>query len=523
MTQTIPAMFESTLARLPDKPAIHHGDASLTFAELYRDARATAQVLHQLGVKKGDRVGVCMSKTLDQVVAIVGALYAETIFVPILPKLRRDNIAHIVNNSGMTAVIVDATRIDEVRDCAAGLKLIVARTAADDDELPSLCDLRQHASPPMGEFSGAPTDTAAIIYSSGSTGRPKGIMISHRNLSDGARIVADYLGTREDDRITGVLSFNFDYGLNQLWQVLYRGASLYLHEFIFPNDLFTLIAQHQLTVLPVMPVIISRMFDSRFYAPDTGATYPHLRTVCTTGGPVSAQMIDNVRTTFHDADVYLMYGLTEAFRSSYLPPDELLRRPTSIGKAIPEVELYVVDEHGADCPPGVPGELMHRGGCIAQGYWRDERKTAERFREIDRFPGERVVFSGDTVKADEDGFLYFLGRRDSMIKTHGYRVSPTEVEEAANKFQNIQASAAFGIRNVEVTEDIALAYTSTDGKPIHRRVLRQFLRTQLPTYMVPRYLAHFDDFPATGNAGKIDRTAVLEELHRRVTADEQTA
>src|SRR4029450_6449872 len=203
----------------------------------------------------------------------------------------------------------------------------------------------------------------AIIYSSGSTGRPKGIVISHRNLADGARIVASYLGTKATDKIAGVLSLNFDHGLNQLWQSLFTGSSLYLHDLIFPRDLFRLLATKRITALPLMPVIITRMFDTQFPGPEADLDFSALGYVSTTAGPVTTRMLDELRKTFPRTDIVLMYGLTEAFRSSWLPPDQLTLRPPSIGKAVPGGELYVLDGQGKDCPPGVPGQLVHRGGC----------------------------------------------------------------------------------------------------------------------------------------------------------------
>jgi len=505
----IPHRLERIALRLPDKPAIVQADDSLSFAEMRDRALATAEVLRQLGVAPGDRVGVCMSKTADQAVAILAILQANAILVPILPKLKADNIEHIVANSGMRLLISDARRIAEVQESAAGVTLVIGHGEFDTD-LPSLPYLRCHITDPKSNFEARGEDIAALIYSSGSTGRPKGIMVTHQNLSDGTDIVARYLGTVEEDRICGIMSFNFDYGLNQLWQIIDKGATLYLHEFVFPNDLFSLLSDKRLTVLPVMPVIIAKMFDARFFKSLPGADFSTLRMVCTTGGPVSGEMIENLKAAFAGADIYLMYGLTEAFRSCYLLPDQIDARPGSMGKAIPDVEILVLDEEGRDCPPGVPGELVHRGALVSLGYWQDEAMTAQRFRIHDRFPGETMVFSGDLVKTDEDGYLYFLGRKDAMIKTYGYRVSPTEVEEEANRHDMIQASMVFGIRNVDVTEDIALAYTTRDGEALHQRSLTAFLRGLLPTYMVPRHLIHLAEFPSTGNEGKIDRNRVRE-------------
>src|SRR5262249_7027525 len=500
---TIPAQFEQTLSAVPDKAAVFSGGELLTFRQLYAEAAAAAQALASRGVSPGDRVGICMQKKLDQVIAILGVLWANAVLVPIHPVLRAEQIGHMVDDCDMKLLITDFTRIAELRDPARG-RIVIGRGPAQQG-IASLEELRRECEGSQPFFRGKADDAAAIIYSSGSTGRPKGIVISHRNLADGARIVASYLGTKATDRIAGVLSLNFDHGLNQLWQTLHTGSSLYLHDLIFPRDLFRLLAAQRITALPVMPVIISRMFNPQFPGPEGDMNFSALRYVSTTGGPVTTRMLDQLRKTFPRTDIVLMYGLTEAFRSSWLPPDQLAARPTSIGKAIPEVELYVLDEQGRDCTPGVPGQLVHRGGCVAKGYWNAPEATAERFRQIDRFPGETVVFSGDLVRRDEEGYLYFLGRMDSMIKTHGFRVSPTEIEEHARRFDGISDAVAFGIDNPEIGQDISVIYTPIDRPPVPSDALTNHFRIGMPHYMVPRWFIHMEALPATASGGKVDR------------------
>jgi amino acid adenylation domain-containing protein len=513
---TIPAQLEQTLSAVPDKAAVFRGSESLTFRQLHAEAAATAQALASLGVLPGDRVGICMQKTLDQVVAILGVLWANAVLVPVHPVLRAGQIEHVATDCEMKLLITESARVSEFRDAVDG-RIVLGR-GSDEEGIASLVRLRRDYPGSEAFFRAKPDDTAAIIYSSGSTGRPKGIVISHRNLADGARIVASYLGTKGSDRIASVLPLTSDYSLNQLWQILFTGSSLYLHDFIFPRDLFRLLASELLTALPVMPVIISRMFDPQLAGPEGDLDFSALRYVSTTGGPVTGTMLANLRRTFPDSDIVLMYGLTEAFRSSWLPPDQVTIRPTSIGKAIPEVQLYVLDEKGHDCPPGVPGQLVHRGGCVAKGYWNAPEATAERFRQIDRFLGETVVFSGDLVKRDEEGYLYFLGRMDSMIKTYGFRVSPTEIEEYARRFGGLLDAVAFGIDNPEIGQDIALVYTTTDRIPRASDALTEHFRLAMPHHMVPRWFVHLEAFPATANQGKVDRV-----LARRLSMEKLAA
>jgi amino acid adenylation domain-containing protein len=505
---TIAAQFEKTLSAVPDKVAVCGVGESLTFRRLHAEAIASAHVIKELGVKPGDRVGICMHKNIDQVITILGVLWANAIFVPMHPVLHAEQIGHVVDDCDMKLLITDSTRIAELRDAAHG-RIAIGHGPAE-EKIPSLNELRKIHQGSQPFFRSHGEDTAAIIYSSGSTGRPKGIVISHRNLADGARIVASYLGTNTTDRIAGVLSLNFDHGLNQLWQTLFTGSSLYLHDLIFPRDLFRLLATKNITALPLMPVIITRMFDPQLPGPENDMDFSALRYVSTTGGPVTARMLEQLQKTFPTTNIILMYGLTEAFRSSWLPPDQLAARPTSIGKAIPEVELYVLDEEGRDCATGVPGQLVHRGGCIAKGYWNAPQATSERFRQIDRFPGETVVFSGDLVKRDEEGYLYFLARMDSMIKTSGFRVSPTEIEEHARRFEGVVDAVGFGVDNPEIGQDIALVYTTLDRLPLPVAALAEHFRIGMPHYMIPRWFVHTDVFPATPSQGKVDRVRVRQ-------------
>jgi amino acid adenylation domain-containing protein len=517
MPGSIPGFLAEAAERLPNKQAIVSATGPITFAELHEQALTTAACLRELGVRTGDRVGVCMEKSIDQILIILGTLCANAVIVPILPRLKQPNIRHIIENSGMAAMVADADRLKEVAEFGELTKLVTGRGNIDSN-LPNVPYMRRFL---QGEpfFDRIGNDNAAIIYSSGSTGRPKGILISHRNLADGADIVAEYLGTNEADRIGCVLSFNFDYGLNQIWQTIRKGATLYLHDLALPNDLFAMLAKERITAVPVMPVIITKMFDRRLKASANAYDLSAVRYVCSTGGRLSEDMLKDVEGAFPKAKIFSMFGLTEAFRSTYLDPDKLDTHPTSIGKSIPDCQVMVLDEKGEECSPGVIGELVHRGATVTKGYWRDSENTAKVFRSHPRFPGETLVFSGDRVVRDEEGYLYFVARGDDMIKTKGFRVSPTEVESQIVRHADIVDAVAFAVPNIAVGEDIACAYTTADGKPLAEVVLRQYLKSALPSHMVPAYLIHFETFPITGNAGKLDRKSIKQAAFLRLGID----
>jgi len=514
MLRSIPRFLLEIVQRLPDKTAIVARERSVTFSQLHGEALATAECLREMGVQSGDRVGICMEKTVDQASVILGVMFANAVLVPILPRLKGPNIRHIIDNSGMVAMITDSERLNEVSEFAEITKLFIGHGEVEKN-WPNIPYMRRFLEPRMFvDRIGA--DNAAIIYSSGSTGRPKGILISHRNLADGTDIVAEYLGTTQEERIGCVLSFNFDYGLNQIWQTIRKGATLYLHDLALPNDLFALLAKESITALPVMPVIITKMFDRRLKLATGTHDFSALRYVCSTGGRLSEDMIRDLKTTFKRAKIFSMFGLTEAFRSTYLDPDKLDVHPTSIGKAIPDCQVMVLDEHGEECAPNAVGELVHRGATVTKGYWRDPENTAKVFRAHPRFPGEILVFSGDRAYRDEEGYLYFVARADEMIKTKGFRVSPTEVETEVVRHPDVVDAVAFAVPNIAVGEDIACAYTTGSGKALPDHSLTQYLKTQLPTHMVPAYLVHFDSFPITGNAGKLDRKAIKQAAFERL-------
>ena len=518
MPRSIPRFLRETAERLDSKKVIISRNESVTYGELLNRVLATAEAIKELGIKPGDRVGICMEKTIDQVTVILGVLFANAVIVPVLPRLKQANIRHIIENSGMTALVTDSSRIREVEEFSALTKLVVGHGEVE-DAWPNLAYLRKHLGP-VDFFDRIGTDNAAVIYSSGSTGRPKGILISHRNLADGAEIVASYLGTVESDRICSILSFNFDYGLNQIWQTLMVGATLYLHDLALPNDLHALLAEEAITGLPVMPIIITQMFAENLYRPVDTHDFSQLRYVCSTGGRLSTKMIENLRTAFPQTEIYSMFGLTEAFRSTYLNPAVLETHPTSIGKAIPGTEILVLDENGSPCPPNTVGELVQRGATVSKGYWNDPENTAKVFRSHPDYPGETLVFSGDDVVRDEEGYLYFVSRRDEMMKTRGFRVSPTEVESEVVGHQAIESAVAFGVVNLDVGEDIVCAYTTSDGQALPEKKLQQYLKTKLPRHMVPAYVVHFESFPLTGSGGKIDRSFVKNATRKILSVDD---
>lgn len=485
------------------------GTKRLTFAEVHRQALAIGAYLRSLGIVKGDRVAVLMGKSHKQAIAQLGALASEAIMVPVSELLKPDQVRHILRDCSVKALIADHDRIDAAGDLVSTLRIISVGGSSPRaiGTLEAIVD--SPASPWRPQLIGQ--DSAAIIYSSGSTGLPKGIVLSHRNLWDGARIVtsADYLGLGPDDRLAQVMSLNFDYGLNQLYGAIRVGAELHFTTFHFPKDLFVFLRASGITTLALMPVFLNRLFDPRFFKPEFAEGIATLKRITTSGGRMPLPTVRAIRSAFPKTDLYLMYGLTEAFRSTFLPPSEVDRRPGSIGKAIPDAQMLVLDEHGQECAPGVPGELVHRGGVISKGYWNAPEKSAERFKMLADPSGnaETVVYSGDLVHRDEDGYLYFMGRRDNMIKTSGHRVSPEEIERAAEQMGDVEHAVAFGREHDVLGEEIILVAIARGGHTVEEAAVKSFLRERLAAYMIPSRVLVQQGFAVTpGNQGKVDRT-----------------
>ena len=487
----------------PKKIALTHGKKSITFNHFFLKVTQRTNRLIEIGVKSGDRIAVCMDKSIDQAVNIFSIICSNAIFVPVLPKLKSNTIKHIIKDCEVKFIVTDDHRLNEVKTITNKSKIIIGTEFSDTNYL-NLCDANKNLNNEIN-FNLLSNDLAAIIYSSGSTGMPKGIMIPHKSLYDGTRIVSSYLKTNHNEQIAGILSLNFDYGLNQLWQTFYKGCTLNLHEFLFVQDFFNFLKEKKITMLPLMPVMLTHIL--RGSSPKF-TKIKKVKTVSSSGGALSKKILDGTKKIFPNSDIYSMYGLTEAFRSTFLDPKELKKRPDSIGKAIPDVNILVLNDKNEECPPNVPGELVHRGSCISKGYWNLKSKTKEKFKTIPQYKDEIVVFSGDVVTKDEEGFIYFVGRKDEMIKTHGFRVSPFEVEVVFNKFKKISSCVVFGLSDDDYGNLIILCYSSYNNVELSKNELFKYSKSNLPNHMIPKTFIFFKTMPSTGNQGKIDRVYV---------------
>lgn len=499
-------------AAWPDAPALTYRDETFSYGTLWRDARALAAQLSTGSIARGDRVAVYLEKRGEVVVSIFGASAVGAIVVPINHVLKAPQVAHILRDSGARLLITSHDRLRQLEDVLPDTAVTDVIVVGAGDAASTTMNLQTwiaEATPIAEPAAMVDQDAAAILYTSGSTGKPKGVVLSHRNLVAGAESVSSYLGNSPDDVILSVLPLSFDAGLSQVTTAFAVGAHCVLMNYLLPRDVPRLCEKYGVTGLTCVPPLWMQLVDVAW--PDAAAN--RVRYWANTGGRMPRHLLDQLRGVFPKATPYLMYGLTEAFRSTYLDPAEVDRRPDSIGRAIPNAEVLVLDSAGRRCGPGEPGELVHRGPLVALGYWNDPDRTAERFRPVEH-PGqpwraaERAVWSGDTVVADEDGFLYFVGRADDMIKTSGYRVSPTEVEEAAYATGLVRDVVAFGVADARLGERIHLVATAADGA-LDTAALLAALRQSLPLYMVPAEIEARSELPRSPN-GKFDRALIRE-------------
>ncbi|MCB1864825.1 MAG: acyl-CoA ligase (AMP-forming), exosortase A system-associated [Chromatiales bacterium] len=501
--------------RTPDAIALRHAKQALGYAQLADAVERVAGAIAGLGLARGERVAVYLPKRFETVIALFAAARAGLCFVPVNPVLKAEQVGHILRDCNVRVLISQAARFDglgaEIAASADLRALVSVDTAPVTASGLAVFDWSGFADTPGAALHRSiDADLAAILYTSGSTGRPKGVVLSHRNLVAGAQSVAEYLQNTTDDRLLAALPFSFDYGFSQLTTAFLTGASVTLLDFLLPRDVLRAIERDRITGLAGVPPMWAQLAQLEWPA----GLDKHLRYLTNSGGKMPRAVLDALRAQVPKAQVFLMYGLTEAFRSTYLPPAEIDRRPDSMGRAIPNAEILVVREDGSECDANETGELVHRGALVGLGYWNDPARTAERYRPAPCRPGEipvaeTAVWSGDLVRRDTDGYLYFEGRRDDMIKTSGYRVSPTEVEEVVYRCAGVAEVAAVGIEHAMLGQAIVLLIVAT-GETDPSATIMEICRGALPNYMQPAEVIVRDALPRNAN-GKIDRRALALE------------
>ncbi len=520
-TSLLPDLIFRAAERAPDAPALTYGKHTLNYGELQDQVARFASGLIGLGLQRGERVAIYLEKRFETVIASFGAPAAGGVFVPLNPLLKPEQVGYILRDCNVRMLVTSPERLallQETLPACHDLRHVIVLDGATGSVAPAGLALTAwrallEAAPAAGHRV-IDTDMLGILYTSGSTGKPKGVVLSHRNMVAGAKSVASYLGNHAGDTLLAALPLSFDAGFSQLTTAFHVGARVVLLNYLLPRDVLKALEREKVTGLTAVPPLYIQLTQLEWPA---GIT-EHLRYFANTGGRMPRETLDALRRHLPKTKPFLMYGLTEAFRSTYLPPEEADRRPDSIGKAIPNAEILVLREDGSPCAPHEPGELVHRGALVGMGYWNDPEKTAERYKPLPaNAPGreaglvlpEIAVFSGDTVRMDEEGFLYFIGRRDEMMKTSGYRVSPTEVEEILYATRLVGECVAFGVDDDRLGQAIQVIVTppTADGT-VDITVLLAECRARMPAYMVPSGIeVRTGPLPRNPN-GKIDRKSL---------------
>jgi acyl-CoA ligase (AMP-forming) (exosortase A-associated) len=474
--------------------------------------------LRKAGIARGDRVGIYLDPSVEQVLSIFSTSQAGGVYVPINTVLVPDQVAHIVRDCGMKALITSPEKIETLEPAlrdGSPLQFLVATGnrnghGAAENHLPvhRMEEMLAASFDGVWQDWGISQDLAAILYTSGSTGKPKGVMLSHANIMAGSTIVSTYLGITQRERILAVLPFSFDAGMNQLMTAFQQGGTIVLIKFVFATQIIEALLAEGITGLAGVPTVWSLLANGGILK----HSFPDLRYITNTGGAMPQAVLQTLRQALPHTRIFLMYGLTEAFRSTYLPPEELDQRPTSMGKAIPDTEILVVNEAGERCRPGEVGELVHRGPTVSLGYWGNPEATNRVLKPNPLLPPElgnceKVCYSGDLVKMDEDGFLYYVGRRDTMIKSSGYRISPTEVEEILFQTGKIRQAAAIGIPDEVLGQTVKAFVVAKDGDELDCEYIQAYCLEKMPRHMVPKHFEVMNELPKT-SSGKVDYPAL---------------
>jgi acyl-CoA ligase (AMP-forming) (exosortase A-associated) len=510
-------LFE-TAALHPEQSLLVHDKHGITSAaQFQQQVSHLAARLSALGLEPNDRVAVFLPKIPLCAYAFYAVSCAGGVFVPINPVLKPAQVEHILNDCDVRILITAPERLQHLADVLPACRHLRHVILSESGDV-SLSGALAHSlwTPATSATDYQPprrvdNDMVAILYTSGSTGRPKGVIISHRNIVDGARSVSEYLAIDATDRLLAVLPFSFDYGLNQLTSAVLKGATCVLFDYLLPKDVIKALVRHRITGLGAVPPLWAQLAPLEWPAEVRSS----LRYITNSGGAMPDGVLARLRDKLPATTPFLMYGLTEAFRSTYLPPDKLDERRGSMGKAIPNAEIMVVRPDGTPCVANEPGELVHRGALVALGYWNDVERTATRFKPAPGQPDgiplqEMAVWSGDTVRMDEEGYLYFVGRSDGMIKTSGYRVSPEEIEEVVYAHGGVETVAALGLPHADLGQAIALVIRALPDHALLEADILAACRRSLAGYMVPQRVIFRDDMPQNPN-GKINRPQLASE------------
>jgi acyl-CoA ligase (AMP-forming) (exosortase A-associated) len=505
LAKNIPENGHRTALILSGKP--------VSYQELWERVESTAALLCAAGVSRGDRVCIHLPKSIEEVVATFAVARIGAVFVNINYQWTASQLEFILKDSGAKVLFTDSRRIRMIGELpeVRRLERVIVSGQIQTGDNRSAWDAASRQECTLINPA-IDLDLAALLYTSGSTGKPKGVMFTHRNIVLGANIVAKYLSNSQDDRILSLLPLSFDYGLNQIMTMFLVGGTVVLQSVSMPAEIIKTVTSNDVTGVALVAPSWVQVIR---YLEQVPTRFPKLRYVTNSGGKIPLPFLEIMQDLLPEVEIFLMYGLTEAFRSTFLPPRLFKTKMGSIGRAIPNTEIFIVDPERGICGPGEQGELIHRGGLISAGYWNNQASTDDRIKvnpHLKPLIGEeKVVHSGDLVRMDEDGYLWFVSRLDSMIKCSGYRLSPTEVEEIVSRYDGVIESVAFGMDDDELGQVVHAAVAIDSGDNFSLDDMQKFCLKNMPSYMVPKQIHLFYGSMPRTSTGKIDRQTVIQK------------
>lgn len=505
--------LENSAVKHPDKIALITKQGRYSYGEVDQMANKIAHALIAEGVEKGDRVAIFLDNSLDAVVSLFGVLKSGGIFLMINPTTKTEKLTYILNNCRAAACIGSQGKLTVISEACNNTPSLRNAFLTGDNRLSHhelhkksfyLSEILSSSNGHQPVLRTIDADLATIIYTSGSTGNPKGVMMAHFNMVSAANSITTYLENVPDDIILNVLPISFDYGLYQILMGFKMGATVVLEKsFLYPYKVIDIILKEKVTGFPIVPTIsaiLLQMEDIKKH------NFERLRYISNTAAALPVAHIQKLREFFPTTTIYSMYGLTECKRVSYLPPDQLDSRPTSVGKGMPNEEVYIVDEDGSRVGPGVVGELVVRGSNVMRGYWEMPEETAKRLRP-GQYPGEMVLYTGDLFRMDEEGYLYFVSRKDDIIKSRGEKVSPKEIENVLYEIDDVVEAAVVGIEDTVLGQAIKAFVVLKEGSQLKEKDVIRFCAQHLEDFMVPKYVEFRNTLPKT-DTGKIKKTGL---------------
>ncbi len=502
--------LQRSVALYPDKVAIVSGPDRITYAELWQRSVAIANALRRIGVNRGDRVAIYLDNTWHCPAALYGTLLADAVFVIINPQTKSDKLSYILRDCSASAMIADhhlrGVFLPSIADSQVKGVIVAGQgdAVAAEPRLLGWDDALAESAGAEPNAQSITVDLCSLIYTSGSTGEPKGVMHTHQSMVFALQSLVEYLRLDETDCLLCVLPLAFDYGMYQLLMAMSTGATLVLERsFTYPAQVFKSMQAEGVTVFPGVPTIFAMLLAAHERQP---LEFPRVKRVTNTAAALPSSFNVRLREIFPKADLYRMYGLTECKRVSYLPPADVDRKPESVGIAIPGTEVMVLDDAGTPVAPGQVGKLYVRGAHVMLGYWNQPEKSAHMLK-LGRLPGERVLCTHDLFTVDEDGYLYFVGRSDDIIKCRGEKVSPIEVEAVLFGIGGIREAAVIGVPHPVLGQAVHAYVNLADGSKLDEHEVKRICAEKLEAYMVPQRVVFLPELPKSAN-GKIDKKAL---------------